>query len=84
MLAIPKLKSDLISYIMKKFQEFACSPQTVSIQVVLDYEGTYSPISISSKTSRRIYVTLFEESIKGGRLQSGVPLHNMYIPIISS
>ena len=48
MLANPKLKSDLISYIMKKFQDFACSPQIVSIQIVLDYEGIDSPISIAS------------------------------------
>ena len=50
MLANLKLKSDLVSYIMKKFQDFACSPQIVSIQIVLDYEGIDSPISISSES----------------------------------
>ena len=46
MLANPKLKSQLVSYIMNKFQAYACSQHFVN--VLLDYEGISSPVSISS------------------------------------
>ena len=45
MLANPLLKSKLIAYVMKAFQDFACVEHITSI-LVLDYEGVESPVCI--------------------------------------